>query len=64
MIFDYFSYYMLIRLSELLAQAPLTIITKHSILDVAAALDPPLRLLRACGLGHISFMRLERTSNQ
>ena len=55
---------MLIRLSELLAQAPLTIITKHSILDVAAALDPPLRLLRACGLGHISFMRLERTSNQ
>ena len=65
MILDYFSYYMLIRLSELLAQVqPLTIITKHSILDVAAALDPPLRLLRACGLGHISFMRLERTSNQ
>ena len=65
MIFDYFSYYMLIRLSELLAQVqPLTIITKHSILDVAAALDPPLRLLRACGLGQISSMRLERTSNQ
>ena len=65
MIFDYFSYYMLIRLSELLAQVqPLTIITKHSILDLAAALDPPLRLLRACGLGQISFMRLERTSNQ
>ena len=56
---------MLIRLSELLAQVqPLTIITKHSILDVAAALDPSLRLLRAVGLGQISFMRLERTSNQ
>ena len=65
MILDYFSYYMLIRLSELLAQVqPLTIITKHSILDVAAALDPPLRLLKACGLGQISFVRLERTSNQ
>ena len=65
MILDYFSYYMLIRLSELLAQVqPLTVITKHSILDVAAALDPPLRLLKACGLGQISFVRLERTSNQ
>ena len=25
---------------------PLTIITKHSILDIAAALDPPLKELR------------------
>ena len=25
---------------------PLTIITKHSILDVAAALDPPLNIIR------------------
>ena len=33
---------------------PLTVITKHSILDVAAALDPPLRLVLIrvdwCGL--------------
>ena len=27
---------------------PLTIITKHSILDVAAALDPPLHFLETC----------------
>ena len=40
MIFDYFSYYMLIRLSEL------------------------LDYYWVAGLGQISFMRLERTSNQ
>ena len=28
---------------------PLTIVTKHSILDVAVALDPPLRLLDRIG---------------
>ena len=29
---------------------PLTIITRHSILDVAAALDPPLRWIISCVL--------------
>ena len=32
------------------AWKPLTIITRHSILDVAAALDPPLRWIISCVL--------------
>ena len=37
-------------------QQPLTIITKHSILDVAAALDPPLGLETNAGLPQTSKM--------
>ena len=33
---------------------PLTIITKHSILDVAAALDPPLAMASLVGLAMTS----------
>ena len=41
-------------------QKPLTIITKRSILDVAAALDPPLRLQKSCfSLQKIMLLRIK-----